>query len=387
MASLLEERMIGSYTTLADESRLGPDTSLVKSYLVEARIPENSAIDAAQTSARQLLMARPLGRRVNLEVHGARDESLVTLEAMVALGPREERVVVYVDLSNPRFWRLHSMGSSNAVDYVVERLALATELDRVWLPADLLEAVSSLGGFRGLGLSYDRRPISENDTENEPDVTRVDFLKMQLWGNRAADILRILRTEDAFPHETTLSKVKVKYWQDRTDLESFALDDVKYDGKITARGTSFGSHISLLDDVYRWYAAAVRMVEDIYAIHIDQPGSDLQPIVHGEPITFTVQRPIYDLRAFCEHVFSGAPPFRIWGAPVRLTDRYYRVEGVDLHVGQTVRFEVTPAFVRLYLPQGACGNTAMRVYTNLQHHYDSLVSAVDGRNTPIFNFQ
>ena len=97
-------------------------------------------------------------------------------------------------------------------------------------------------------------------------------------------------------------------------------------------------------------------------------------------------RPISDLTVFCERIFSCGQPFRLWGVPVPLGSDYYRVRAVDLHVGTPIDFEVAPEFVRVYLPAGSCGNSVMRMYTNLQHHYDSLVRAEDGNGRPVFDF-
>jgi hypothetical protein len=58
----------------------------------------------------------------------------------------------------------------------------------------------------------------------------------------------------------------------------------------------------------------------------------------------------------------------------------------SIFTGNTLTFEASPKFVRLYLPSGACGNTVIRFFTNLQHYYDSLVRAEDGNGRPLFEF-
>jgi hypothetical protein len=106
----------------------------------------------------------------------------------------------------------------------------------------------------------------------------------------------------------------------------------------------------------------------------------------GEPINFVFDRPIAQLDVFCRSIFDCSEPFRLWGVPVPLADDFYRVHALDLHVGNSLTFEVAPKFVRLYLPSGACGDTVVRFFTNLQHHYDSLVRAEDGDGRPLFKF-
>ncbi len=385
MAALLGDRMAGTYERLSAGDALEAETSLVKSYLLESTLPENASPSTARDRTQQLLANIPLGRRMDAQATFTDDDALLAMQASVTVNGRAERLVVYFDLTNPRFLQAHSMGSSNAVDSLIERLVTAgTDIDRAWLPADLLEHISTLGSFRGLSLDYDRRAVPDVDLAAPP---RVEFLKMQLWGNRANDVLRVLRQEHAFPHETTLAKVKVKYAQDPDHEERFSLDDVKFDGKITARGTSFDSHIDLLSVVHDRYAACVRTVEQSFSVGMaDIPADGQRMMIDGEPIGFTFEPPIPNLIAFCDHVFSGAEPFRIWGVPVALRSNFVRVDAVDLHVGASLRFEVLPDLVRMYVPKGACGNSALRLYTNLQHYYNAMVGAIDGRGGHVFQF-
>ena len=117
------------------------------------------------------------------------------------------------------------------MDWMIQKLIKSSpELDRAWLSADFLEYISKLGSFRGLNLDYDRRMLFHPDDSKSLKMP-LEFLKMQLWGDKAAEVLRILRDKRAFPHETTLSKVKIKFWLDKNENGDFSLDDIKYDGK------------------------------------------------------------------------------------------------------------------------------------------------------------
>lgn len=379
MAQILEERMTRTYSSLSERQELEPDTSLVKTYLLEAHLPETAgpadAAKLAESGFSRLCM--PKGSQ--LRVQESEEPSLLSVDVKV---PRE-RFVVYVDFTNPRYWLVHSMGSSNVLDKVVSKLVNdGPYMDRVWLSAGFLEHVSGMGSFRGLGLDFDRRFVP--DVDFDASDAPVEFLKMQLWGNKAAAILDILRKKKAFPHETTLSKVKVKFRGEGEANGEFSLDDVKYDGKITARGTSFQSHIALVSHIYRLYIRQIRKLETHFALRADQDNGRIR--LRGEPINLLFERPIRDLELFCDKVFSCGEPFRLWGAPVHLSAGFCRIEAVDLHVGSPLRFEVAPRFIRVYLPEGSCGNSVVRLYTNLQHHYDSLVKAEDGDGRPVFEF-
>jgi len=250
------------------------------------------------------------------------------------------------------------------------------------MPIQLLYEAAKYGSFRGLSLDYDRRPVPDVDFEapNAPGET----LKMQLWGNEAGEVLRVLTEVPSLAPNTALSKVKVKYWLSGERDGEFAVDDIKYNGKITSRGTSFQSHISLVSDLYRRYAAVVRHIEQQYSIGHQVEENRLQ--ITGEPINLILTRPIENLKVFCESLFSCTDPFRLWGVPTRLSDDFWRVCAVDLHVGSRISLEIAPDFIRIYLPVGSCGNTVLRIFTNLQHHYDALIEARNGNDERIFEF-
>ena len=70
--------------------------------------------------------------------------------------------------------------------------------------------------------------------------------------------------------------------------------------------------------------------------------------------------------------------------PSRLGRNSFRVTALDLHVANRITFEVAPDFIRVYLPDGTCGNPIVRLYTNLQHYYDSQVVLAAGGGEALF---
>ncbi len=379
MAKLLNERMTRTYTSLSERQKLESDTSLIKTYLVEAHSIGDIHSGDPSKLIKKIFSIKNFGVNINLKIHFTDEATLVNIEAKIG----DENVVIYVDFTNPRYWRIHSTGSSNSVDWLIERLLRANpEIDRVWFPASFLEYISKLGSFRGLSLDYDRRKVPDVDFQSTK--APVEFLKMQLWGNKASDILRILREEQAFPHETTLSKIKVKFWLDGENEDDFSIDDIKFNGKITARGTSFQSHISLISKIYDLYAKQVQKLETEYALQFSNDNNKLT--IQGSPIIFSFDNEIGDMEVFLKSIFSCGSPFYLWGMPVQISSNYYRVQAFDMHIGSLLRFEVTPNFFRLYLLDGTCGNSVLRLYTNLQHYYDSLVRVEDTSGNPVIEF-
>lgn len=375
--------MSHAYTELEERHRLEAETSLLKTYLLEAHSQDSTHGDIRALLGRAF-GEEGLGGRSEAHVHETQEDFFFSVDVRWATNSAE----FYVDASDHRFWLLHSVSKSTAADRILRRvIANDSRLDSAWLPMQLLEQVAEMGLFRGLGLDYDRREVP--DVDFEAPQAPVEYLKMQLWGNRAREVLRVLREPNAFADSTTLSKVRVKYWHDpAVDQDSFSLDDVKWDGKITARGTSFQSHINLVTSVYRGYAEKVRSFEENYSLRYEAAqGANARQApnsVSGEPLNVTFGRPIANMEKFLDSVFSGAEPFRLWGAPVSLGRNYFRVNALDLHVTHRITFEITPDFMRVYLPIGSCGNTIARLYANLQHYYDSRVTMRSGEGEILF---
>jgi hypothetical protein len=93
----------------------------------------------------------------------------------------------------------------------------------------------------------------------------------------------------------------------------------------------------------------------------------------GMPIGIRFSRPIPDLPAFCEELFSSRAPFRLWGQPA-ITEDEALVEAVDLHVGQRIGIELGRDWMRVYLHAGSCGNTVARLISNLQTRFDGALT-------------
>jgi hypothetical protein len=384
MAQYLDHRMTKSYTELLEDQKLEVDTSLVKTYLVEAHVGSNDEKYSPHHEIHKLL--QDIVKTCHFvsvskgNVSETEDECFFQIRFQTR---HEKELILFVDSADARFWLIHSMDSSPILDDILDKMILTTHtLDRAWIPIQLLEEMTKYGSFRGLGLSYDRRAIPDTDVELEGPG--VEFMKMQLWGTNAKRVLEILRKEDAFPHETTLSKVKIKFWSDGKNSEKFTLDDIKYNGKITARGTSFDSHITLTTNLYRKYSTEVKRIEKNYTIKhkLMKKGHTIE----GLPINLLFPTGIKNIEKFLRHVFDCAFPFKLWGVPVKLAEDYYRVKAVDLHVGNLVDFEINRDFIRVYLPYGACGNTIARLYTNFQHYYDAKVETSVGDDERLFRY-
>ena len=54
-----------------------------------------------------------------------------------------------------------------------------------------------------------------------------------------------------------------------------------------------------------------------------------------------------------------------------ITEEHLKVKGIDLHTNTPIELEIMPDMIRIILGEGACGNVATRLLTNIQANYDS----------------
>jgi len=178
-------------------------------------------------------------------------------------------------------------------------------LDSAWLPTQFLERISKLGHFRGFGAIHDETPFMTGDVED----TEVETMHLRLWGSSAATVLSSLRHSGAFPYSLALSSVRLKYWLPNLDDEA-VIDNFTFDGKVTALGKSFISHINLISKVHSKYTENIRSIEDELPIRF-VPYKGV-PTLEGHQIIISLSRELRDIRNFIARVFSSALPFRLW---------------------------------------------------------------------------
>ena len=393
--------MTRSYDELKDELRLQRNHSLLKTYLLEA----HTATDANHEQLFLLVSAAfgYAGRnhgRTSLTVSETKEEDLF----YVTGSNRRGIVSLFVDTTDSRFWLAHALSKSDASDSTINGvLSSSSAIDSAWMPIELLESVMDLGESRGLALDFDRRyldyypkrkskssPIDievgrkvARETTSVIDDKHLEYAKLQLWGNGSERILDALNKAN-LTNSTTLSKVRLRN-EDDVDDGQFALSDVKYDGKITGRGTSFDTYNALLLSVRNRYAQTIRTTEERYQIR--WAGGSNASERKGEPFYIKLgEHGINNLEHFCARIFSGADPFRLLALPVKRNANFYTASAVDLHVNQRIDFEVTRDLLTAYLPGNVCGNTLLRLYTNLQHYFSSDVKAVHGSGERVFAF-
>lgn len=365
MASHLADAMYSSYAKYRAEQKLEPDTGLLKSYLIEAHA---ASIDESRHEE-IFNFLQSLAQHTRSQVFESEDETLFNI--------LHGKDIYYLDVSDPRFWIMHTLALSVRADKLRSEFIKASPLlDNAWLPSQMLEAIAHFGHFRGFGAIHDETPFIKDGAEAE-----VETMHLRLWGGSAATVLEGLRESGVFPHSLALSSVRLKYWLPNLEDEA-VIDNFTFDGKVTALGKSFVSHTNLVARLHSSYAETIRRIESELPIRY-VPEHEI-PTLEGHPVIISLTRNLVNIKDFVRKVFSSSLPFRLWGVSEIYDDEFARVYAVDLHVGHKLTFEVARDFVRIYLPPATCGNTIARFYSNVQQYYDSGASISGGPREQLF---
>ncbi|MEW6155341.1 MAG: hypothetical protein AB1673_15350 [Actinomycetota bacterium] len=268
-----------------------------------------------------------------------------------------------VDHLDGRFWSVHTTAPVGAARALLRGAVESwRELDRVWLPSDHLGNVWPGTSPRWLATDFRARRLSPQSD--------VGDLRLSVSGTMAEELLRAI--EGQAPGAVSRSAVGVTASDD--DLGT-VVEGISRDGRFVAYGDDFGFHQAIVARVVDRYRHFVESVEQraLTWTELDGGGARLS----GGPVVLRFSRSILDLERFLDGLFSAREPFRLWGIPQMTGEERAEVEAVDLHVGQPVRFDIAPEWMRVYLFAGGCGNSVARLVANLQHHFDGQLQIVD----------
>lgn len=315
-------------------------------------------------------------------------------------GPQREAEFV-VDCLDTRFLVFHTLSSVEYTDrFIINRLTqYQPEFDLFWFPVSLLERTErreKINGwqaqFRPM-LDVDLAPESgesselileeaerespqyetgEFETPDEPPARLLHRprLNIDLEYQYAFETYKKLKEEPGLLPDMPLSAVLAERSDENST--SYARARITSDGKITGRGPDFASYLQIVSKTLDDYAQVVQGLESKYWLTLDaqQHDESIAISLKGEPFCIRFAREI-DVRRLVGLMFNCGRPFRLMGEVETLDKDYFGVEAVDLHVNQPVGFEIAPTFMRIYLYEGTCGNTLVRIIRSLQHSVDS----------------
>lgn len=320
-----------------------------------------------------LSRAQPPLRTVVLEAHSEDPPILLAeLEGVTGVSPTDDAHLhrlstpdgdVFVDTLDPRFWSLHTRMTDTLVRRLVQpSVQRRRDLDRLWLPTQHLTAAWPAAERTGVHVAFD---ASRLDPDGATSATRLN-----LTGREVGTTFDLLSRLPDRGRGVLSSVDRVALRVEDTDA-GHVDEAVNRGGTFLARGDSFALHQAFVEDVVRRYRALVETVEERRLVFTPGPSAEGGGGIQGDVVSLAFSRPISDLQHWLDELFSSREPFRLWGQPEIDDDGVASVEAVDLHVGQRLSVDVTVDGMRLYLPEGTCGNTVVRLVSNLQHFFDN----------------
>lgn len=393
----LSQSLLDDYFTFENDS-VRQVSTYIKSYIVERSEPNLSALDS-WTPGFQTVYP--------------------TEEPGLILGLDANENTYFVDCRDERFALVHSIGLTSEVDQTLERMVDESRsgFDRAWLPSDFLFSSRSYGSLKGFRFAH--IPLASGVKLNVEQSDPSEDIAVKLPPSFGSGHTSDTRTDehnrqaetsgDSIPKRTSTSvrSSSLTAKDSDTAMNDYllirdsgvfqgrrSLDWVQYHareesggtinhtlyshGKFTASGTSIGLHRYLVEDYLNKYARGIRTIE---AEHWMGWAISANVQYHtGEPLylMFPDDLEIIDLQSFARSVFRAARPFRLFGATRVISNNRIDVEGIDLHTGDPFSVELTKQWMRVYLPQGTCGNVVARLLTNIQRTTVSGVKLFNG---------
>lgn len=335
----------GTYDELIEDQELQPGQTMLKTFLIESNVTPDQLRD-------------------RVDITQAREVDFDLQELVIERNG--SNYTFFLDYEDARFWELYTLEESGDAKKVVADMVSGVRngLDYTWMPVEQQRDIIDMGEFRDLGVSYDADDVFSEDYIQD----RLDFgdLSVRSSGHGTGTLFDILDSHEELSSFLSLSSVGIK----RQVGGSFVLERITHNGRFTTSGgDSIQLHLDTVDEIKERYAALLRRIEENHRISYEsrEHGTGMD----GSPLVIELDNEIEDVREFIENTVTAKNPLRLWGAKTLMDDQYWKVKGVDLHNNDKYTMEICPEWVRLYLGEEACGNTALRIYANLQRHYDS----------------
>lgn len=276
----------------------------------------------------------------------------------------------WVDQIDDRFWSFHTadLSARDARSVLKSGVNSRRDIDWMWLPSAHLRnlwpgAVTKRvqTSFRGSQLVSSESPVRD--------------LRVRLAGRNADQLLSFIEGSDDYRASVSFDSVQASILD--PDF-GYVEEAVARGGRFAVSGDSLELHLQFVRAVVARYRRLITLCE--------QRVIDFEPFDHteddgggtftGSPIVVDFSRDIPNLEDFLAVLLSSREPFRLWGIP-QIEGSHAEVEAVDLHMGQRLRLEFGDQWMRVYLQPHSCGNTVVRLVSNLQHAFDGALSFRD----------
>ena len=293
------------------------------------------------------------------------------LEKMKILRTRDKEgrsSEMFMNTKDSRFLVLHTNELSNTVGEITEEMVSDPHhsFDHTWFHSLFLKQLTEKGGnaFEGFGVKYTSEYLDDDDAVDSED------LGLSVSGSLASHLRDLVEKDPKIKRRTAYNKVGVIRGS-RASLESYVQDEVYNNGHFSVKkGKSVQDHLQLIDIAKEDYSRTMKEIENI---RIGLREVKDRTLVEGKPFDFEFPDKIDNLQTFLSKFFSSKKPFKMWGIKMHIREDYFKVMAVDLHTGSPMDFEIANDMMRVYLFKGSCGNTILRLLTNLQAYFDSRI--------------
>jgi len=347
--------MTRSYEMVKTEKKLENEQNYLKTYIVESNLNSITEIPA------------PNG--VKVDIKNIENDKYLYIYKIYDIKKKKESQF-FIDTIGDRFWLFHTLSDSNSSDYFIDKLIEQNlnGLDHLWFSTRFMEDIWKKGMSKGFTLRFENEFVEEDEGAKAP----IKSLSMRLWGENAPKVLKTLRKDEDLSGSIALSGIGLKKF---VSEEDFVINDISYWAKFTARGTSINAHYDIIGNILQSYKKVIENIEES-RLKYERTTNGFR--ASGEPLTIEFDPPIEHLEGFLQNLFASRQPFRLFGLWKFLGKDYAKVSALDLHNGDKIDLEVSNRWMRIYLPHNACGNTALRLITNIQHYYSSRAVLSDG---------
>ncbi|OPG95155.1 hypothetical protein B2I21_28105 [Chryseobacterium mucoviscidosis] len=356
---LFDNILTRNHTDHAAYQKYGYGRNALKTYIIEIHeINKQTNYDSLLST----LLSKALEVDDKSKVIETEEESLLRLHTSDG--------DYFIDTTSRRYVILHSASSTKITDRFIRKFQNTKGLDTLWLPVPLLLQTIDFGKLWGIGVKY-KEALEDSLIEGNESTEDVQDVSLNINRHFAKNFFQILMKSE-FSHMMGLSKVSLLRKEDEGEnlqKSSFIIDDIRFDGKITAKGNSYSNHSQVVHNLVDLYSSAISNIES-YGLSFEEG------FLSGTPITIKFSKRVQPNK-LVDFLFSGEEPFRLWGMPNDLGRDQYRVYAVDMHHGNSgakLTFEIDQEFIRVSLPKYSCGNTILRLLANINHYIDAMAT-------------
>ena len=271
------------------------------------------------------------------------------------------------------FFILHTSDKSKYTNKIIKALTKSFDhtFDHTWFYSDMLKRLVEKSGnaFKGFGTSFSNKFLRSVNGYDE-----IEDLNLNISGSLAGYMQDLVSNDQKIKRAITYDKVQILRGS-KNSLSDSVQDDVHNTGYFAVkRGKSVQDHLQLVDICKDEYSETINNVEN-FRIGIKEVKG--RTLVEGKSFDFLFPNKIENLDLFIQKIFNSTMPFKLWGLKSKISDGYFKILAIDLHTGNPIDFEIADDVMRVYLFENSCGNTILRLYTNLQMYYDSKIICLE----------